>query len=228
MSSYFERLMGRASGQVPVVRARALQPFQEPPLLDAAPGTEPVLDAPQATPSSAGFLVGPAERIPLPDLSRDRPSSAAASDRALPDTDSHDHHAGSKSDPQPAIAISATRPAPAGSEVAPAPPSMARQAPDRTLHPDSRLMPEIADSAPSASTRPDAHQAFTPRKLPLAELGAREVGARSDNEPNEVHITIGRIEVTAARTAAPQKRARPTPHQPLSLDAYLSRRRGGP
>ena len=45
-------------------------------------------------------------------------------------------------------------------------------------------------------------------------------------ETTEVHVSIGRIEVTAVHEAAPPKRAeRPAP-KPVSLDEYLSKRQG--
>ncbi|MDN0075096.1 hypothetical protein QU481_15530 [Crenobacter sp. SG2303] len=47
--------------------------------------------------------------------------------------------------------------------------------------------------------------------------------------PTEVHVTIGRIEVSAVPATAPEKRAPTERRQPMSLDEYLARRqRGGP
>jgi hypothetical protein len=54
------------------------------------------------------------------------------------------------------------------------------------------------------------------------DLSAREGGA-SDPEP-PIHVTIGRIEVTALTPAAPAKRT-VAPRKPaMSLDDYLVRR----
>ena len=48
--------------------------------------------------------------------------------------------------------------------------------------------------------------------------------AAASGEPSEVHIHIGRIEVTAVHEAAPPRRpAAPRP-PPTSLDAYLAKR----
>jgi hypothetical protein len=48
--------------------------------------------------------------------------------------------------------------------------------------------------------------------------------AVASGEPSEVHIHIGRIEVTAVHEVAPQRlRPVPTP-PPMSLDAYLAKR----
>jgi hypothetical protein len=53
-------------------------------------------------------------------------------------------------------------------------------------------------------------------------LGREEAPAQIDKE-NPVHVTIGRIEVTAMTAATPAKRA-PARKQTMSLDDYLARR----
>jgi hypothetical protein len=47
------------------------------------------------------------------------------------------------------------------------------------------------------------------------------------DEITEVHVNIGRIEVTAVHESLPPKRQAPTPSKPLSLDEYLARRGRG-
>ncbi|MEQ1741300.1 MAG: hypothetical protein ABL869_02200 [Candidatus Nitrotoga sp.] len=47
------------------------------------------------------------------------------------------------------------------------------------------------------------------------------------DEITEVHVSIGRIEVTAVHESPPPKRQAPTPSKPLSLDEYLARRGRG-
>ena len=44
------------------------------------------------------------------------------------------------------------------------------------------------------------------------------------DEVTEVHVSIGRIEVTAVHESPPPKRQAPTPAKPLLLDEYLARR----
>jgi hypothetical protein len=46
-------------------------------------------------------------------------------------------------------------------------------------------------------------------------------------EPTEVHVTIGRIEVTAMHAPAPPPRKAPDTRAPMSLDEYLARRQKG-
>jgi hypothetical protein len=48
------------------------------------------------------------------------------------------------------------------------------------------------------------------------------------SEVNEVHVHIGRIEVTAVHESqAPKRAASPPRRQPMSLDEYLTKRKGG-
>ncbi len=57
-------------------------------------------------------------------------------------------------------------------------------------------------------------------------LSARLPDTRSpDSAPNEVHVHIGRIEVTALQDA-PAAKPRTRGRQPMSLDEYLARRQG--
>lgn len=75
------------------------------------------------------------------------------------------------------------------------------------------LLPSSADGSVSL------HPAGRPAGGRLNEL--REV----DPAPNEVHVHIGRIEVTAMHEAPPAK-PRERGRQPMSLDEYLARRHG--
>jgi len=47
----------------------------------------------------------------------------------------------------------------------------------------------------------------------------------SVEETTEVHVSIGRIEVTAVHEAAPSKRQTPAAPKTMTLDEYLARRR---
>ena len=49
---------------------------------------------------------------------------------------------------------------------------------------------------------------------------------RAVQETTEVHISIGRIEVTAVHAPAPARPAAPRRTAPLSLDEYLAKRHG--
>ena len=59
--------------------------------------------------------------------------------------------------------------------------------------------------------------------------GSPQTARANPAEPNEVHVHIGRIEVTAVHESQPPKRAAAPPRrQPLSVEDYLAQRRGGP
>ena len=83
-------------------------------------------------------------------------------------------------------------------------------------------MPERASASPSL---PEA-------VLPLALFSAPRYSppsagpAERQREPDEVHVHIGRIEITAVQPPAPAKRASRKGQAPLSLDDYLARRKG--
>ena len=74
------------------------------------------------------------------------------------------------------------------------------------------------------ATRPSALNASA--TVQRGELGGFGRQGQVD-EITEVHVSIGRIEVTAVHESPPPKRQAPTPAKPLSLDEYLARRRRG-
>jgi hypothetical protein len=76
----------------------------------------------------------------------------------------------------------------------------------------------------AVSDRAPVPTAVAPAAIPTA-LGAAQNAARA--EPGDVHIHIGRVEVTAVHEApAPRRRPVPAP-SPMSLDAYFARRGRG-
>ncbi len=63
--------------------------------------------------------------------------------------------------------------------------------------------------------------ATTPTANSVAAMQTPEV---TSDTPNEVHVHIGRIEVTAVQSGEPRKRKAKAAQQPMSLDDYLARR----
>jgi len=74
----------------------------------------------------------------------------------------------------------------------------------------------------SRSGLPEHPNEFTAPVILSSEEDLRGKGAQRDQE-NPIHVTIGRIEVTAVTGAPPAKRA-PARKQTMSLDDYLARR----
>jgi hypothetical protein len=76
---------------------------------------------------------------------------------------------------------------------------------------------------------------FAAPLLPPQRLGSERpnAGPRSFDprvpreETTEVHVSIGRIEVTAVHETPPPRLPPPRAAKPMSLDEYLARRRGG-
>ncbi len=62
---------------------------------------------------------------------------------------------------------------------------------------------------------------------PRIETASRGNASRvSAHEPSEVHVHIGRIEVTAVHEAPPAREKKRAARQPMSLEAYLAKRHG--
>jgi hypothetical protein len=88
---------------------------------------------------------------------------------------------------------------------------------DATRVPPLLIRPELSDRAPVPGA--------VARKLMPPVSGAAQNAARA--EPGEVHIHIGRVEVTAVHEAPVPRRRPPAAPSPTSLDVYLAGRRRG-
>jgi hypothetical protein len=71
---------------------------------------------------------------------------------------------------------------------------------------------------------------LSPRTVPVSQLTTAptvpSATKPSPQQADEVHIHIGRIEVTAIQESAPSKREARKGPAPLSLDDYLAKRKG--
>ena len=78
-------------------------------------------------------------------------------------------------------------------------------------------------------TRPANAREMADAANPGSRAPGRQVaGTRSDvDAPNEVHVHIGRIEVTALQESAPQARKKKNGRAPMSLDEYIAKRQRG-
>lgn len=103
--------------------------------------------------------------------------------------------------------------------LAAAPPVSQRLDPSALVQPSHSNRPVPAPLLPRQNNAPPPASASWPAASPAASL------ARAAEEATEVHVHIGRIEVTAVHGAAPPRR-RPAAAPPVStpLDAYLAAR----
>ena len=85
--------------------------------------------------------------------------------------------------------------------------------PERTLDKLVLPLPLLPASPPGAAPAPAASASASASALPT-------------REPDEVHIHIGRIEVTAIQESRPASKPSRKGAAPLSLDDYLARRKG--
>lgn len=133
--------------------------------------------------------------------------------------------------PMPDGAMHASRPAPAREPAMVSAPTPWPNPPAAPADPRPLLAARAEGDAVNAQGQPSPADRATPAGTPRAPHALPALrrpaatAARPPAEPPEVHIHIGRIEVTAV--AAPQQPQRPAREraQPLSLDAYLKQRK---
>lgn len=225
MSGFLRRLAGRAMGEQSPVRSVVRMPFAVPP----------------AAPEESRIAVSPAPREPVAAVPETRISRPAASP---PET----AHAPDKTEPRPLLYM----PQPAGpdrnqrlSPVSRADDaSRAGAMPVQSVEQHERTYVEHESGAGHEPQR--ARDVAAPAVVPFVEpllppvaetpgpvpspvgpqwpFAPRDTSAPT-SQPTEVHVNIGRIELTAIHDAAPVKPARAA--KPMSLDDYLARKRGG-
>jgi hypothetical protein len=113
-------------------------------------------------------------------------------------------------------------PAPARGESETHRDSRAPHAPDPLRPIDaSRLLDEPSLLMPTATPgKVQAQPAVSPATAHQAAVGR----AAASHQETEVHIRIGRIDVTAVHEATPPRRPAPKTTSPMSLDSYLAKR----
>jgi hypothetical protein len=144
--------------------------------------------------------------------------------------------------PSPSSAVAAASHASAtiGAQPVPAPQSDAVPVPEQARQhtrpsldtPAGSARHDALSSEPVAGTSTDAPLLPAPLLSPPAAASAQPkapvapVAAGPGQPADEIHIHIGRIEVTAIQETAPSKRPARKGAAPLSLDDYLARRKG--
>jgi hypothetical protein len=96
------------------------------------------------------------------------------------------------------------------------------EAATQTTAADRRNTPPARRPAPPPPLlKPAPFDAARQQRLPPQPAAPR---AGTVEETTEVHVSIGRIEVTAVHEAAPPRRSAPRATKPMGLDEYLARR----
>ena len=90
-----------------------------------------------------------------------------------------------------------------------------------------RLMPSQPRGAATPNSSTAVPQAMdTPRGAPAQAVNLSLLGRQHQHpaEPTEVHVSIGRIEVTAVQAPTPSRRVPASERKSMSLDDYLAKR----
>lgn len=241
MSGLFRRLARHASGRLPAaVHAMARLPYQAPPALlgaEEAGAPPPLAGPPAVIPPAAGPALATATARPstpqsavLPGMPpTPTPPTAMRQERQSPGqtTAPHTHgttapDAGGSIAPMiPAVAAPAreaeaiaTQAETQAAQIRPPPRMQANAETGMDALPTALLPPEPV-------TAPYAASASTP-------IANNRPAPASASEPAEVHVHIGRIEVTAVQAPDPPRRPARSGQAPMSLDAYLAKRQRSP
>ena len=233
MSGLLQRLGARAIGRAWAVRSDARLPFGAERMLERpAPAAPDAAAAPQrlgtparphATAASPAAAPTTAAVVPAPLLPS--ASNALWPAPALPTP------ASNRATPLSAALLPTTNPATA----ADAPPTHAARTPAATQTPAdaANQSAHTATVAPIAPGTPTPLLPATTRRnampAPAAHLAFGTQRAQAGTaQDTEVHIHIGRIEVTALQEASRPKAKPRERAQPMSLDTYLEQRRKVP
>ena len=112
-------------------------------------------------------------------------------------------------------------------------------APDAAATPPEPARPSPHQSGPTApTTSPDGATPFPEPLLAPTHASAAHfdavpptlsgrVAVQAEAEPTEVHVHIGRVEVTALAESSPARPARRPRPEAMSLDDYLAQRQRG-
>ena len=246
MSGLLQRLAARATGSAWALQSDARLPFAAMPGVPETPGVEPLepLEPPTShgTPKTReGAAAMPQPVMPLAATASQEPPTLPAHSHSRQMAEAVTQTTAPKGRPIP-VALPPLQeqhpePPPLHGKMQHGIPSIARA----TVPRQAPLVPTVeagatyGDPPPllpagqmhsAAAARPQQGLAPHPGAPRAAHaLTPLRQAAPAPAEPTEVHVHIGRIEVTAiTQPQAPRRAARETP-EPLSLDAYLARRK---
>lgn len=252
MNGFLRRLAARATGQATPIHAAAISPYTASaiPWVEALPLREEASVAPGAEPGARALSRVPAavvqalSRPDTPDVDGvpvsvpARRMSTQDAIHAEPQLAAPPGAAPSAATPPDAVAPSAWRDAirlARASTVGPA----AQDAHQRSFH-EKALMPaahrqdELSEFGPASATTPEPLLPFSPLPAmspsgaPFAPALVRQARLGTlVEETTEVHVSIGRIEITAMHETPAPRRPAPHANKPMSLDEYLAKREAG-
>lgn len=252
MNGFLQRLAARATGQATPIHAAAISPYtaaaipwgEALPLREeasVAPGVEPgaralsrvsvvvaqALNRPD-TPDVDGVPGSvPARQMGTQDAIHVEPEFAAPPG-AVPST------ATPPDVVAPSVRRDAIRLARASTVVPAAQDAHQRSFHEKALMPTAHRQDELSELNPASATAPEPllpfspPPAMSPSGAPLAQALVRQ--ARHGTlveETTEVHVSIGRIEITAMHETPAPRRPAPQANKPMSLDEYLAKREAG-
>ncbi len=247
MTGYLQRLAERATGAVAPLR-RVAAPLFAPSLVEAVPSladpAETTMAAATVERASAPARQAAAQRVPSAGDGAGGPGTAPERRGGVPgsarETPLDDSATGRSAGALPRTLMPAGRdlpPAPAGplgsgigSGMGPgsrtASSHQSTQGPDTDPHdrpwPVPAAVPAVEPLLPRTRSAPAPDRPYPAASRP--DRAGDAPGAVQ--ETTEVHISIGRIEVTAVHEPAPARPAAPRRTAPLSLDEYLAKRHG--
>lgn len=244
MTGFLHRLAERATGAAHPLRKVATNLFA-PPLLEDVSQTDAILPG-RVDPAPALVSQGvatPAQPGPgrKPGVSAESARPDAARHEASVDQPLTDRRPDvSEKARDTAIRQPASEPPPLMPRVAMTVQSaeaVAAANPMSSLPPSDDAHAEPLDvSRPTSSARPRVEPLLPLRQTAVNLAGPTVNASRADSrnapaglveETTEVHVSIGRIEVTAVHEPAPAKPAASRRNAPMSLDDYLAKRHGG-
>ena len=242
MSGYFARLLARAQQAAPRVRPQATLAFTPFPRVDDAPELEVLAErvAPAPRDVVERVVASQAEPPLVPSAPRSERRAEAQSARASRRETGEDARSTARAEsddrpvPEPRESVEQRTPlapivrAPHADAPSFGPHASVRSEEQRSPRggAEFRLLPETPGVAPMrnpAADRDVDRTAFA-RAIDEARAQIRRQLATERPTPSEVHVTIGRIEVTTAPSAATPKRQLPERAPATSLEQYLASR----
>lgn len=232
MAGYFRQLAERAIAPMPALHPLRVASAERPPPMGFDEALAPIRPAPGLSDTTTGLAGDMAPRsAPRDELANQAATIASAGQPPHPALESDVEHRTTMPHQSEEGPVAPTRNTPASL------PDAALERAQPILGEDRRTRVEIAPAVPPLPSpmrmeapirpypRPEA-----PKTMPTRSRRQQDTrGQRAEAETApEVHIHIGRIELTAVAPSKPDRRESASTKKPMSLDEYLQHRRKAP